>query len=211
VDPGVVTRFPRPLEEILVAAFPSLVIERRDGLTHGRVRDALWDGYRRIYSPRTEEPLSGFTYASGDLVVILLETRHGRAEEAFTLAHEMGHLAKEFLPWLVEDRRQLNLFAADDVGPVFLHCDTPHTLGVGTAPDELRTAAWKREVVANKCAAELMAPYGEVLRLAQQLPGSVDVVAALEWCFGMPRRAAEVRVNELGLEHSNAAMRSSGS
>ncbi len=59
--------------------------------------------------------------------------------------------------------------------------------------------AWLREVVANACAAELLAPHREVGRLLASLPQGTDPQAAVQSHFGLPRRAAEVRLADLGL------------
>jgi hypothetical protein len=64
----------------------------------------------------------------------------------------------------------------------------------------LHRAAWLREVVANTCAAELLAPHREVVDFVTQLAALEDGADALVRRFGLPRRAAEVRMIELGLQ-----------
>ena len=132
---------------------------------------------------------------------VLLETKYGPENEAFTLAHEMGHLAKEFLPMRMVGRSQLELFDGA-CSAEFLHADPPGNVGAVPSSKEtrLQRAAWLREVVANKCAAELMAPYSAVTQMLRGVRGGA--VELLMRRFGLPRRAAELRVGELGLQES---------
>jgi len=213
LDPSVVDRFPRPLEDILAACLPSLLVYRRENLSQVVVRNVLWDQHSIIYGEDGDCPLAGFTYAGGNLVIVFLETRHGKDFELFTLAHEAGHIAIEYLPKL-QARNQLTLFG-ESATPIsaYFHRGLPEDLLAGRV-DHAKTMssvkmsldarqasgdAWLREVKANACAAELLAPASAVRERLRSIQGDADRVAAMRQSFGLSRSAAQIRLRELGL------------
>lgn len=210
LDPSLVTTYPRPVKDILCAALP-VAFECHRGLTAKIVVQVLGDVYGVDHSELLEEgdgALGGYTFARGELAVVFAEIQYGESFERFTIAHEAAHIAVEYLPQLARGR-QAELFGGTQQPALFARRDPPGHFFSGTSNgndrptadyERLRAdhAAWLREVVANACAAELLAPHREVTRALTGL-GTNDRVATVQERFGLSRRAAEVRLSELGL------------
>jgi Zn-dependent peptidase ImmA (M78 family) len=208
IDPAIVQLFPRPLAEILSASVPALQIYEVEELTVPKIRRTLQDQYGIELGrcrATTSSSLAGFTYADFQGVIVFIETKHGRDVARFTLAHEAGHIVKEVLPRLAT-KRAPTLFPDE---PFFSHDEPLDVIASGAAVpidladdgkvDALRAQrrSWMREVVANIVAAELLAPWREVekiARAAEHRPEAIDVVRD---CFGISRRAARIRLEEL--------------
>ncbi len=129
------------------------------------------------------QALSGLTYATDKLVVIFVDTQFGDEAARFTLAHEAGHLATEYV-------RRLERGELLDA----------RILLAGPAENMGRTrASPRREVIANSCAAALLSPMAEVRRVVTEA-GAKEAVDAVRYTFGMSRQAAAIRLEELGLD-----------
>lgn len=212
LDPALVTTYPRPVKDILCASLP-VAFESHRRLTASVVVQVLGDVYGVDYRELLDDgdgPLGGYTFARGELAVVFSDSQHGEAFERFTIAHEAAHIAVEYLPKLAL-ARQPELFGGTAAPILYARRDPPGHFfsGNGASSDErgvsieyeqLRKdrAAWLREVVANACAAELLAPHREVTRTLTA-SDNADRIGALQDRFGLSRRAAEVRLSELGL------------
>lgn len=214
LDPDLVQRFPRRIKDIVCASLP-VAFESYRGLRAATVVQILGDAYgvdHRELLADADGPLAGYTFARGNTAVIFSDSQYGEGFELFTLAHEAAHVAVEYLPILARSQ-QAELFGGPS-GPVyFARRDPPSHIFVGNAaaapgPSDLRADyarlradrdAWLREVIANACAAELLAPHREVGRLMSSLAAGTSCALALQTHFGLSRRAAEVRLTDLGL------------
>ncbi len=211
LDPEVLEEFPRPVEDIIAAALPAVSFEYHKELSVGRVVEVLGDVYRadaRSLLKYGDGPLAGFTYGSRDAAVVFATTTYGEPFVRFTLAHEAGHILKEYLPWL-EQQDQQTLFGGP--GGFYARRDPPGHLLAGSNMDgkaegwqeqvaRLKARrAFKREVIANICAAELLAPWRQVRTLVAKLDPAQDPVRALQDHFGLSRKAATIRLQELNL------------
>lgn len=211
-DPAVLDTFPRSIVDILSASLPAVDVITVNGLDTKAVVERLADAYaidQRCLLDDGNAPLGGFTYADKDRALIFVETSYGPEFETFTLAHEAGHIVKELLPRLGA-RGQGSLFGGP---PIFVaHRDPPEVLIDASAVEELalpleerlralkaKADAWLREVKANSCAAELLAPWRDVQRLARDAPEHADLVELARERYGISRGAARVRLRELGL------------
>lgn len=184
LDPTVLDRFPRNMEHILALGLPSLMLREIPGLRGADVKRVLREelGIHCDVVGDAQE-LSGLTYATDKLVVIFVDTQFGDEAARFTLAHEAGHLATEYV-------RRLERGELADAR--ILLADPAENLG--------RTrASPRREVIANSCAAALLAPMAEVRRVVAEA-GASEAVDAVRYTFGMSRQAAGIRLEELGLD-----------
>lgn len=211
VDPSLPGQRPRAVEHLLSATF-DVAIERCPTLTLHVVAETL--ARLGISDPDLgtvdAQPLAGFVFGRGDDVVVFTSTAFGPESERFTLAHEAGHLVLEHLPRL-DARGQGNLFGDELVPAVLAARDPPsHLFGgddiaarsaKGSTQDP---AQWLREVKANAFAAELLAPYREVQRVAGPLKSDAERVDAVRARFALSRRAAEIRLSEVGLVRQQA-------
>jgi hypothetical protein len=214
LDEGLIRSYPRPIKDIVCAVLP-VAFESRPQLTVAKVVEILGDVYaidHRDLLADGDGPLAGFTFAKGETAVIFSDPQYGEGFERFTIAHEAGHIAVEYLP-LLAGARQAELFGGAKAPAFYARRDPPGHIFVGTAGKPTGTSdlvqqyarlradknAWLREVVANACAAELIAPHREVGRLLASLPRGVDRRDAVQSFFGLSRRAAEVRLADLGL------------
>jgi Zn-dependent peptidase ImmA (M78 family) len=213
LDPALVRSYPRPVRDIVAATLP-VAFESRRELTTKMVVEVLGDVYaidHRDLQVNGDGPLAGYTFARGDTAVIFSDPQYGDGFERFTLAHEAAHLAVEYLP-LLRGSRQAELFGGTPAPAFFARRDPLGHIFVGAGKAtgtsdmaeqyaRLRSDrnAWLREVVANACAAELLAPHREVSRLLASNPAVTDRRELLQSFFGLSRRAAEVRLADLGL------------
>jgi hypothetical protein len=212
IDPSVSDTFPRPIEDILAAALPALEVHRVRSLDVKGIVAQLGDSYgidERSLLEGGNESLGGFTYADMHRALVFVEVKYGTDFENFTLAHEAGHIAKELLPRLAQ-RHQSDMFAVP-TGRLIAHRDPPEVIfdAVGfyaAQPIEVRlrsmkakAEAWTREVIANACAAELLAPWTAVQRVVAAAPPSSNLVELVSTTFGLSGRAARIRLVELGL------------
>lgn len=214
LDPELVRSYPRPIKDIICAALP-VAFESCRRLTVGIVVQLLGDVYgvdQRDLLADGDGPVAGYSFARGETAVIFSDPQHGEGFERFTVAHEAAHLAVEYLPVLARSR-QAELFGGAPAPAFYARRDPPGHIFVGTGAAPSGTSelldeysrlrsdrkAWLREVVANACAAELLAPHREVGRLLASLPQGADPHAALQSHFGISRRAAAVRLQDLGL------------
>lgn len=183
-QPELLERFPRDVHRIMAVALPTLVVRYQEGLTGKVVRETLGEqfGVKCEYL-EDDLPLSGLTFASDCLVVVLVDTQHGPEAARFTLAHEAGHLATEFMPRLEKDK-------LGNARVVMV--DTAESVTMSGRPVS------KRETVANACAAALLAPMDEVRKLFPDEPRE-DAVERVQTRFGLSRVAATIRLMELGL------------
>jgi Zn-dependent peptidase ImmA (M78 family) len=208
IDPAIVQVFPRPLVEILSASLPALQIYEVENLTGKEIRRTLKDQYGIELGQcraTTSSSLAGFTYADFQGVIVFVETKHGKDVARFTLAHEAGHIVKEVLPRLAA-KRAPRLFPDE---PFFSHDEPLDVIASGAAvPIDLgnddvvralraQRRGWMREVVANIVAAELLAPWREVEKIARAADGGLEAVDVVRDCFGLSRRAATIRLAEL--------------
>ncbi|HEY4223250.1 MAG TPA: ImmA/IrrE family metallo-endopeptidase [Myxococcota bacterium] len=174
VDPRCVDEFPRPIIDLLAASLPALELHRERDLDVARIVAVLLRDHgihARHLLRAGNQKVAGFTYADKARVVIFVETKRGAAFERFTLAHEAGHIVHDLLPWSGRARSSRAIFGADH--------------------DSLS------EGIANAIAAELLAPWREVERIAEggaDDPALVDVVRDT---FGLSKSAARIRVDEL--------------
>lgn len=214
LDQSIYEVFPRNIEELLAVPLPSLALRREANLTVGSVVRALekdFDVDQRALLDGGDGALGGFVYADDHRVVIFAETRFGDGFERFTIAHEGGHLIKEYLPHR-GDRRQTSLFDAPRAAAFFAHRDPPANFladGRSTGQAEglrsqlvalkTREDAYRREVIANSIGAELLSPFRLVRRVAAEVDGDRERVVAVAERFGISRKAAAVRLGELGL------------
>ena len=220
IDPTVEDTFPRPIEDILAAALPALEVHRVRNLDVKGIVAQLGDDYgidERALLDDGNESLGGFTYGDMQRALVFVEVKYGTDFENFTLAHEAGHIAKELLPRLAQ-RHQGDMFAAP-ASRLIAHRDPPEVIfdagGFDTTqPIEVRlramkvkAKAWKREVVANACAAELIAPWRAVQRVVAAAPPSSNLVELVSTTFALSGRAARIRLIELGLLATGAAPR----
>ena len=211
--------FPRNVPELLSAALPSLEVRRERDLTVELIvsildRDYGIDERHLLAEDRSKAQLGGFLYADDNRVLVFAETKYGVGFERFTVAHEGGHLVKEYLPTLA-DPRQTSMFESAERPRFVAHRDPPeHLLADGRSTGEAegltemllglkaKKEAYRREVIANSVAAELLAPFREVIRVASTLAGR-DRVAAVSDKFGVSKKAAAVRLAELHLLESD--------
>jgi hypothetical protein len=211
IDAEIVRRFPRSIRDILCASLP-VSFECHARLTTRKVVEVLGDLYdvdhRELLSDG-DGALAGYTFARGEIAVVFAESQYGEGFERFTLAHEAAHIAVEYLPMLARSR-QAELFGGERPPAFYARRDPPGHLFVGdvAGPDAKRgdvdyarlqsdRKAWLREVVANACAAELLAPHREVSRLLASLDAHADQRAAIQDHFGLSRQAADVRLREV--------------
>jgi hypothetical protein len=221
LDPQLTRSYPRAIKDVLCAAFP-VAFENHRGLRAGTVVQVLGDLYNvdhRDLLAEGDSRLAGYTYARGETAVVFTDPQYGEGFERFTLAHEAAHITVEYLPML-ERSRQPELFGGSPAPAFFARRDPPGHIfidGSGSVPASsdlseeyarLRTnqKAWLREVVANACAAELLAPHREVSRLLASLPAGGDHVTAMQAHFGLSRRAVEVRLVDLGLAKQSSSL-----
>jgi hypothetical protein len=212
LDPELTREFPRSVEAVLAAAMP-VSFERYAGLRMRTVVDILGDSYSidaRALLEDGDSALAGYTFARGQTAVVFSDSQYGEDFERFTRAHEASHLAVEYLP-VLDRARQPQLFGGQPVPEIFARRDPPDHIFMGAEsdtnsggsgdPSNLRRdpKAWLREVIANACAAELLAPYREVGHVAAGLPPGSDLVEAIRRRFGLSRSAAKVRASDLGL------------
>jgi hypothetical protein len=219
LDPTLVATYPRPIKDIICAALP-VAFESRRRLTVGTVVRVLGDVYgvdHRDLLADGDGPLAGYTFARGETAVIFSDSQYGDGFERFTVAHEVAHVAVEYLPALARSR-QAELFGGAPMPAFYARRDPPGHIFAGTGAPPLNTSdlvteyarlrsdrkAWLREVVANACAAELLAPHREVTRLLASLPEGADRQAAIQSHFGLSRRAAAVRLADLGLTQQSS-------
>lgn len=211
IDPEIVRRFPRSVRDILCASLP-VSFECHRQLTARKVVEILGDLYgvdHRQLLDDGDGPLAGYTFARGETAVVFAESQYGEGFERFTLAHEAGHIAVEYLPMLAKSR-QADLFGGERAPAYYARRDPPGHLFIGDASgSESKTRdadyarlqsdrkSWLREVVANACAAELLAPHRDVTRFIGSLSPHADKRAALQMQFGLSRQAAEVRLREV--------------
>lgn len=214
LDPELASAFPRPVKDILCASL-AVSFESHRALTARVVSAVLSDVYGvndREALPQGDSPLAGFSYARGDVAVVFSDPQYGDGFENFTIAHEASHLAIEYLPRLLAPQ-QVELFGDASKPTFYARRDPPEHFFVGKDPapapgsdlwsEYARLRAdrntWLREVVANACAAELLAPHRELGRFVRSLPSGADHHAEVRARFGLSKRAAEVRLAELGL------------
>jgi Zn-dependent peptidase ImmA (M78 family) len=185
-DKSIVTSFPRSINTILCCSFP-ISFESRKSLRTSMIMDILQDVYHVYDSGVMDEgdiELAGYTFARGGYAIIFSDPQFGEGFERFTISHEAGHLITEYFP-LIANSCASRIFEVRD--------PKEHFFGNTEQIKE------KREVIANLCAAELLAPYKEVGRLFSELPSHLDPVDAVKDHFGLSRRAARIRLLDLGL------------
>lgn len=213
VDRGLLSKFPRPVEDLLCACAAFTVsVERVRRLTERAVQDVLRTQYGVSHEGRDDTPLAGYCWAQGRLAVIFANPDYGPESELFTLAHEAGHLVVEHLPTLAAPG-QASLFGEsagpgffatrDPPGHLFVGDSTPVGEGAGAASHaQLKKdrARWLREVVANGFAAELLAPHRELRRVVAHIEDAARRVELVRQTFGLSRTAAGIRLAELGYD-----------
>jgi hypothetical protein len=186
IDAALLDEYPRNVRMILSVGLPSAAIRQVENLCGASVMAALAreHGIECAVLP-DDQPLCGLTYASDRLVVIFVEKHQDDASLRFTLAHEAGHLATEYLPLLERGELEgLQLLMADPL--------TNFTSNGKKPP--------RREVVANSCAAALLAPMDEVRKLhAYARADDARAVQLVSERFGFSRLSAAIRLMELGL------------
>jgi Zn-dependent peptidase ImmA (M78 family) len=216
VDASVIQVFPRPLVDILSAALPALDVYEVEDLTIEVIKRTLRDQFGaevlRCQPATSSSSVAGFTFANARRVVVFVETKHGPDVGRFTLAHEAGHIVKEVLPRLASSNAPM-LFPDE---PFLSHDDSLEIIASGAGvpvdladDDEVRAlrarrSSWMREVVANILAAELLAPWREVEKIARAAEHSDEAVSVVRDCFGLSQRAARIRLEELQLLHHDA-------
>jgi hypothetical protein len=154
-----------------------------------------------------DEELAGYVFARGGHAVVFSDPQYGQGFEQFTRAHEVAHLVVEYLPaW--QRSKQPRLFGGTEgEGAFFARRDPCQNIFLGGrvepnhvgAAGSTATKYWLREVVANACAAEILAPFREVAMLIGNATPSDDLIELVRDRFGLSRRAAEVRLMDLGV------------
>jgi hypothetical protein len=209
LDPELRGSFPRSVEVLACAMLP-VAFESHAYLRLSTVADLL----QRLFGvecdellAQGDEELAGYVFARGGHAVIFSDPQYGEGFERFTRAHEAAHLVIEYLPAWWRSQQPL-LFGGTDSEKHFFACRDPRQnifLGgrVGSAEGSFGIAGgtkhWLREVVANACAAELLAPYREIARVAAEATPEDDLVELVRARFGLSRRAAEIRLIDLGI------------
>ena len=210
-------KFPRRVEEILGAALDvPVAFETIRELSPSKVAEHLAKKYGiepDASLAKDNEPLWGFTFATEKRVVVFTEAALEPEWDLFTKAHELGHVVAEYLPELAKSKNG-DLFAKTTSFTPIYRRDPPGHFAAAAgaelkadlreqrlAADELASLR-KREAIANSIAAELLAPASEVRRLARE--DRQALVARMRATFGLSRRAAEVRLDEV-LGHAGAA------
>jgi Zn-dependent peptidase ImmA (M78 family) len=184
VSPGLLEEFPRNLNEILAAALPSLMVRRKDNLVGADVKAVLQKELDiKCEFIKDDQQLSGLTFATDQFVAIFIDTQFGEEAARFTLAHEGGHLATEYIPHLEKGAL---------AGARVLRADPLENLAATESKKSPR-----REVVANACAAGLLAPIKAVQDVTAA--GPLDLVETVRLRFGLSHQAATIRLMELGL------------
>jgi Zn-dependent peptidase ImmA (M78 family) len=221
-NPALLEVFPRALEDLLASAFP-VSFESCSGLKVSQIVEIL----QRRYQVDDDDllvdgdvPLAGYTFARGDFAVIFSDSGLGEEYERFTKAHEVGHLVIEYWPQLARSK-QPTLFGGEPGPALYARRDPPGNIFVSEASPGLDESAmdhyrrlkadhraWLREIKANGFAAELLAPYREVQKLVSNIAPGQGRLEALRARFGISRRAAEIRLTELGLLTSSNPARS---
>ena len=214
-----VQEFPRGVEDIItLASDVSVVFEPTEGLCAGFVVKRLWDLFKVRDEPLAGDEgrlFAGYVYAFKDgnrkIVIIFSDRQYGEPAHRFTLAHEAGHLFREFVRD-IEVERQGALFGAPPAPKLMVARDPPGYVRRGLdAPAEdaaALTSEYKRrnrspeglrEIKADGFAAELLAPFGEVQRVLRENPGRErdEYVDLLRARFGVSRTMARVRLAEL--------------
>jgi len=205
--------FPRPIEDLVATVFAA-AFESCEKLRGSSITEILRERYRVDHTDLLEDSnasLAGYIFARGEFAVIFSESGFGEEFERFTRAHEVGHLVIEYWP-LLASAKQPTLFGSEPGPVLYARRDPPGHIHMGesgekapsvTPDDYARLRAdqqsWLREVKANAFAAELLAPFREIRRLAAGLSPSAELVTAVRSRFGLSRRAAEIRLTELGL------------
>lgn len=134
----------------------------------------------RIYYQSLEGELSGFLYADAEQPVIGVNTHHSSARQAFTIAHELGHL-------LLHENQAV-------------HVD--HNFRVHLRSKASSQGTDEREVEANLFAAELLMPAHFLerdIKGADSL-GLVDdvFISELSRRYGVSTQALLIRLSYLG-------------
>jgi hypothetical protein len=210
--------FPRPIEDIItLGSEVSVTVERVEGLNAGFVVRTLRDRYRVNEAVEDDEAraFAGYTYAqqSADrtFAVIFCDEQYGEPAQRFTLAHEAGHLFREFVCDL-EAAKQGTLFGKSPAPKLMVARDPPGYVrrGFDARPEDV--AAWSaehtprkhspeglRETKAHGFAAELLAPFRAVQHVFRENPGREreEYVELLRVRFHVSRTMARVRLAEL--------------
>jgi hypothetical protein len=204
--PTLLTEFPRPLEAVAKAGADkvSVHVVALEQLSTESIARHLRDEFRRRDARVVEDAdaLHGFLYCEGFAAFVFVDPSYGEACARFTLAHELGHLVIEYWP-RVAPAEQTSLFvgSAASAEPKFMACrDTMLELAPAldrATPAQVRAGRALREVKANAFAAELLAPKDEVIRRVRNVRDRAERVQVVISSFGLSRRAAEIRVDEL--------------
>jgi len=213
LDPELVTTYPRAVKDILCASLP-VAFESHRGLTSAAIVEVLGDVYGVDHRELLEDgdtPMAGYTFARGAVAVVFSDSQYGEGFERFTVAHEAAHIAVEYLPAL-RRAAQPDLFGAPKAPILFARRDPPGHFLAGRDPTPIGSSdlarqyerlradrnALLREIIANACAAELIAPHREVRSVLRSFAPGTDGVDAIQAHFGLSRRAAQVRLADLG-------------
>lgn len=190
--------FPRKLEHLAVNAIGSvpLRVEYLPRLSERIAARAMWAyGHR----PRWEDDdeLMGYIAPHEDVVVIFVSQAFPHPTQRFTLAHEIGHLARDVLPRLQRaSQLKLETSVADQI-LAGLRRDVPGMVPMDEGGP--RPPLDLQEYYANLFAAELLMPRAEVRRRVNMKDPADARVARVMRDFDVSRAAARVRLQMLGL------------
>jgi hypothetical protein len=180
----------------------NLQIEQIDGLTSAKVEKFLRDNdlfdQNLVPPDPSDSQLAGALFAVADVgIVFVPKDEEPKTRKLFSLAHELGHYFIEvYMPFVQSGKLAAHaLFYRDAVGLVSRTSEGALTVDSFT------------EYKANQFAAELLMPRDFVLARFHQIwkrrkkgvPQGVFIEQLMN-TFGVSERAAQVRIQDLGIE-----------
>lgn len=182
--------FPRPLDQLAGMSTDDLRIcfESSPLVTDKFIQQKLHEKYgiRRTVAHARDREYYGHLSCRGKVVVIFYSTGFGEQCARFSVAHELGHLFLEYV----------DTFAASGQHKLFEDKEEP-SLVAADATDASSDVTSFRERKANWFATELLAPYRQVGIVLRDVKDRAERVAGLCSYFGLSRKAAQIRVDEL--------------
>ena len=218
-DRAAAREFPRVIEDIITLGTDVNVnFVPTEGLHAGFIVQTLRDRFKigdKDLDDDDGRHFAGYTYAFKDgdrkIAIIFSDRQYGEPARRFTLAHEAGHLFREFVRDL-DNEKQGKLFgppsapklmvARDPLGYVRRGFDaSPEDAAALSAEYKRRNLGPERlrEIKADGFAAELLAPFSAVQQMLRENPGREreDYVELLRDRFHVSRTMARVRLAEL--------------
>lgn len=218
-DRALVQEFPRPIEDLItLGSDVSVTFVPTEGLHAGFIARTLRDRFKIQDESLNDDErlhLAGYTYAFKDndrkIAVLFYDRQYGEPAQRFTLAHEAGHLFREFVRDL-ETEKQGTLFGASPAPKLMVARDPPGYVrrGFDASPEDAaalsaeykrrnRSPEGLREIKADGFAAELLAPFGAVQQMLRENPGREreEYVELLRVRFHVSKTMARVRLAEL--------------